>query len=101
MVISRSRSYVAKNPRFVLTNPGSRPKLQSGEMTVVYECLEQYGPLSLSELVKRCLAKGYSSLFTNPQTDPTASVLYHLKLLEEGTLNRRKHAQRQVVREIS
>jgi hypothetical protein len=101
MAISRSRSYIAKKPRFALAIPGSRPALQAGEMTMVYECLEQHGSLSLDELVKLCLAKGYSSLFTNPQTDPTISVLFQLRLLETGTLNRRKHAQRQVVREVS
>lgn len=100
MGISRSKSYIAKNPRFALAIAGSRPSLQAGQMTIVYECLEQHGILTLDELVGRCLAKGYSNLFRNPQTDPTISVLYHLKLLQDGTLNRKKHAQRRVVQEI-
>jgi len=66
MGISRSKSYIANNPRFALTIAGSRPSLQAGQMTIVSECLEQLGILTLDELVGHCLAKGYSNLFTNP-----------------------------------
>ena len=72
MAISWSKKYIKTNPEFELTNPGSRPKLQAGEMTIVYDCLERFGP----------------------------RMLYHLKLLSEGTVNRIKNAQAPVIREV-
>lgn len=101
MAISWSKAYIARNPGFELTQPGSRPSLALGEMTIVYECLEKFGPrVTLSELVQRCLEHGLASRFKNPATDPTLCVLYHLKRMEEGTIGRKKHAERRLIREI-
>jgi hypothetical protein len=70
MAILKSESYIATNPRFELTEPGSRPKLQKGETTIVYECFETLGPsLSLRELVRHCGEPEYRERFTNPRTD--------------------------------
>src|SRR5277367_5865259 len=101
MLVSTSRSYITKNPQFELTQPNSDPKLQKGQMTLVYECFKRFGPrLSLKELVGHCDKPEYRETFTNPKTDITTSVLYHLKLMEEGTINRVKHDQRPVIREV-
>jgi len=101
MTISTSRSYIAMNPQFELTRPDSDPKLQKGEMTIVYECFKRFGPrLSLKELVGHCDKPEYRDRFTNPKTDITKSVLYHLKLLVEDPINRVKNAQRPVIREV-
>ncbi|MGH9606278.1 MAG: hypothetical protein ACRD3N_11340 [Terracidiphilus sp.] len=93
MAVSWSKSFIASNPRFELTQPESRPRLQTGQMTIVYECLDKLGRPSLSELVKCCEANGYKT-----KKEIKLSVLYQLKLMEDGTINRIKHAQRQVVR---
>jgi hypothetical protein len=100
MTISWAKSYIAKNPQFELTSL-ARPKLQAGEMTIVYECLERFGPrMYLHDLVRRCMENGLKDRFTNSDTDPTLCVLYHLKLLAEGTRNRQKHSERAAIREL-
>ncbi len=96
MSISQSESYIATNPQFELTHPGSRPKLQKGQMTVVYECLERFGPrLALADLVRHCREQGHQT-----NVDITKSVLYHLNLLLEGTINRIPGVQRPVIRVV-
>ena len=51
MTISQSQSYIASNPRFALTRQ-SRPKIQEGQQTIVYMCLEPFGSEhSLEDLV--------------------------------------------------
>jgi hypothetical protein len=63
----------------------SRPKLQEGQMTVVYMCLEPYGSKkSLDQLVRECLSRNYASTFKQihegaaltQQTE--ISILYHI-----------------------
>ena len=88
-----------KNPQFELTEPGSRPKLQKGQMTIIYECFERNGRLALTDLVSCCDRPAYRKTFRNRNTDITKSVLYHLKRMREGTVGRDKNAQRPVIRE--
>jgi hypothetical protein len=80
---SQSRSSIASNPRFALIR-SSRPKLQRGQMTVVFECLEASYPggLTLEELVQACQKQRYYLTFRNPNTDIRKSILYHLNRLE-------------------
>jgi hypothetical protein len=85
MSISWKRSYIKSNPRFALTRP-SRPTLHAGEMTIVYECLEQSpAGASLEELVDRCTLRGYKERFGDRPTDIRKSILYQLKRLLNGT----------------
>jgi hypothetical protein len=85
MRIPQSKSYIASNPRFALTS-AARPRLQRGEMTIVYECLEPYPKVySLEELVRRCSERDLQSRFRNPNTDVRKSILYHLNRLLNGT----------------
>jgi hypothetical protein len=85
MLIPQSRSYIATNPRFALTG-ASRPLIQRGQMTIVYESLEPFpDEYALQELVEHCIARGYKATFKNPSTDIHKSVLYHLNRLLEGT----------------
>ena len=85
MLIPQSRSYIATNPRFALAG-ASRPPIQRGQMTIVYESLEPFpSEYTLQELVDRCIARGYRDTFKNPATDIHKSVLYHLNRLLEGT----------------
>src|SRR5271156_3191761 len=98
MAILKSESYIATNPRFELTEPGSRPKLQKGETTIVYECFETSDRVCPSE--SWCGTATSLSIGKDLQTQErtsTKSVLYHLDLLAEGTINRVKHAQRRVI----
>ncbi len=99
MAISWKKSYIDSNPKFELLLRGSIPKLQKGEMTIVYECLERLERPSLAELVSCCEAHGYRELM---KAEPSIerSVLYHLRRLADGTVGRVKHYQRPVVREI-
>jgi hypothetical protein len=86
MTISQSQAYIASNPRFGLTRQ-SRPKIQEGQMTIVYMCLEPFGSVySLEELVRDCTRRGYKSTFKDPNTDIRKSILYHLNLLAESRL---------------
>jgi hypothetical protein len=91
---------MARKPQFELTEPGSRPKLQKGQMTIVYECFERNRRLALTDLVSCCDRPEYRDTFRNPNTDITKSVLYHLKRMQEGTVGRVKNAQRPVIREV-
>lgn len=85
MTIPQSRSYIGSNPRFALTRD-SRPKLHQGQMTILYEALEQRPrEHSLEDLVSLCLVRGYQSTFTNPKTDIRKSILYQLNRLLTGT----------------
>ena len=82
MRFSQSRSSIASNPRFALIR-SSRPKLQRGQMTVIFECLElisQRPPLE--ELVQACQKQRYYLTFRNPNTDICKSILYPLNRLE-------------------
>ena len=83
MSFSQSRSSIASNPRFGLVRL-SRPKLQSGQMTIIYERLEASHPngLTLEELVHECRKQRYELTFRNPNTDIRKSILYHLNRLE-------------------
>jgi hypothetical protein len=80
---SQSRSSITANPRFALTTL-SRPRLQRGQMTIVFERLESAHPdgLTLEELVKECRKQEYDLTFRNPNTDIRKSILYHLNRLE-------------------
>ena len=89
-----------KNPQFELTEPGSRPKLRNGQMTIIYKCFEQNGRLALTDLVGCCDRPEYRDTFRNPKTDIIKSVLYHLKRMQEGTVGRVKNAQRPVIRKV-
>jgi hypothetical protein len=91
---------MAGNPQFDLINSGSRPKLQKGQMTIIYKCLERKGRLALTDLVSLCDVPEYRETFRNPNTDITDSVLYHLKRMQEATAGRIKNAQRPVVRKV-
>jgi hypothetical protein len=88
MTISQSESYIASNPRFALTRQ-SRPKIQEGQQTIVYMCLEPFGSVhSLEELVRDCTGRNYKATFKDPTTDIRKSILYHLNLLAESKLIR-------------
>lgn len=88
MTISQSQSYIACNPRFTLTRQ-SRPKIQEGQQTIVYMCLEPYGSVhSLEDLVSDCLSRNYKATYKDPNTDIRKSILYHLNLLSESNLIR-------------
>jgi repressor of nif and glnA expression len=88
MPISKSKAYIASNPRFALTRP-ARPQIQEGQMTIVYMCLEPSGSVhSLEELVRDCTRRGYKSTFKSADEDIRKSILYHLNLLDEKGLVR-------------
>ena len=75
MKIPQSRSYIRSNPRFALTRD-SRPNLHEGQMTILYDALEQRPrEHSLEDLVSLCSMRGYESTFTNPRTDIRKSIL--------------------------
>ncbi len=99
MPVSQKKKYIESNPRFELTQPGSRPTLQKGQMTIIYECLEKLGSPRLTELARCCEANGYRDRFKS-ETNTKKSILYHLKRMREGTIGRVKHAQRQIVHEL-
>jgi len=81
MKISKSKVYIASNPRFALTRE-SRSRISEGQMTIVYMCLEPFGSVhSLEELVRDCTRRNYESTFTDPNTDIPHSILYQLNLL--------------------
>jgi hypothetical protein len=82
--------------RFEIIRSG---KLQAGQMTIVYECLQKLGKASLAELAQRCKARGYTDTFKS-ETDIERSILYHLKRMEEGTLGRAKRYQDPLIREL-
>jgi hypothetical protein len=88
MTISQSQSYIASNPRFALTRQ-SRPKIQEGQQTIVYVCLEPFGSEhSLENLVRDCISRNYKATYKDPETDIRKSILYHLNLLAESKLIR-------------
>lgn len=85
MRIPQSQVYIRSNPRFALTS-ASRPKLHSGQMTILYESLEPFQhEYSLEELVPRCIERGYKSTFTNTASDIRKSILYQMNRLLNGT----------------
>ena len=92
MGISRSRTYIAENPRFALTNASTRG-LQRGQMTMVYKALAPYPAVrSLEELADRCQSQNYRDSFKRPislSEEPLflrMSILYHLKRMEERNI---------------
>jgi hypothetical protein len=88
MTISQSQLYIASDPRFALTRQ-SRPKIQEGQQTIVYMCLEPFGSVhSLEELVRDCIRRNYKATFKDQNTDIRKSILYHLNLLAESKLIR-------------
>ncbi len=88
MTVSQSHLYIASNPRFALTRP-SRPRIQAGQQTIVYMCLEPFGSeRSLDDLVRDCTGRNYKATFKDPNTDIRKSILYHLNLLAESELIR-------------
>ena len=88
MTISQSQSYIASNPRFALTRL-SRPRIQEGQQTIVYMCLEPFGSVhSIEELVRDCAGRNYKATYKDPNTDIRKSILYHLNLLAESHLIR-------------
>jgi hypothetical protein len=96
MRIPQSRLYISKNPRFSLLL--QKPRLNKGEMTVVYESLKETpGGSTLEQLVERCRRRGYEALFTNPKTDIRKSILYQLNRMVVGT----RHADKNIVRVLT
>jgi hypothetical protein len=87
MALPKSQAYIASNPRFSLKT-AAWPKLQEGEMEIVFKCLQPFGSVhSLEELVRDCISRNYKSRFKDPNTDIHKSILYHLNLLlESGTV---------------
>jgi hypothetical protein len=84
MTLPKTKSYIASNPRFSLTTDGW-PKLQEGQMEIVFRCLQPYGSQhSLEDLVRACIGRNYKSTFKDPNTDIRKSILYHLNLLQEA-----------------
>ncbi len=66
MIIPQSQRYIASNPRFALTRQ-SRPKIQEGQQTIVYRCLEPPGAEHcLDDLVRDCISRNYKSTFKDP-----------------------------------
>jgi len=89
MTISRSRAYIDGNPRFTLTGD-SVPRLQKGQMTMVYKALAPYPDVrSLEELSKRCSAQKYEESYKRAIAPGNAwlflrmSILYHLRRMRE------------------
>ena len=89
MTISRSRSYIATNPRFALTSAGT-PRLQRGQMEMVYQSLCPHSTVrSLEDLADRCFAQNYEETYKRPVAQKDArlflrmSILYHLRRMEE------------------
>lgn len=89
MTISRSRSYIDTNPRFRLIGD-SIPRLQRGQMSMVYKALMPYPkPRSLEELAEGCSAQRYEQTYKRPIRANEArlflrmSILYHLKRMQE------------------
>jgi hypothetical protein len=89
MAISRSRNYIDANPRFALTID-SIPRLQRGQMTMVYKALTPHPKAqSLEELAERCSAQGYEETYKQPIPPSESwsflrmSLLYHLKRMQE------------------
>jgi hypothetical protein len=83
MSLPQTQQYIASNPRFTLKT-AAWPKVQDGQMTIVYMCLQPFGSVhSLDELVRDCISRNYRSTLKNPNTDIPKSVLYHLNLLEK------------------
>ena len=76
-------SYIRNNHRFALKTAG-RPTLQRGQMTIVFDCLEDSYPsgLTLEQMVLACKQRKYEETFSNPATDIRKSILYHLNRLE-------------------
>ena len=85
MNIPQSRSYIRSNPRFALARVSS-PNLHEGQMTILYDALEQRPrEHSLEDLFSLCSMRGYESTFTNPKADIRKSILYQLNRLLNGT----------------
>ena len=89
MTISRSRSYIATNPRFVLASAGT-PRLQRGQMEMVYQSLCPHSSVrSLEDLADRCSAQNYEATYKRPVAQEDGwlflrmSILYHLRRMEE------------------
>jgi len=83
MPLPKSKAYLESNPRFALTTTGW-PKLQEGQMEIVFRSLQPFGSdHSLEDLVRECMSRGYRSTFKDPNTDIRKSILYHLNLLCE------------------
>jgi hypothetical protein len=100
LTLLASNRYLDPGAQFELVTQGSRPKLQRGQMTKVYEAIARLKRPTIPEIVTNCRLHGYIETFSNPETDITASVLYHIKRLEEGTLGRVKRAQDPVIRAV-
>jgi hypothetical protein len=84
MALPKSQAYIASNPRFSLKT-AAWPKLQEGQMEIVFKCLQPFGSVhSLEELVQDCIGRNYKSTFKDPKTDIRRSILYHLNLLHES-----------------
>jgi hypothetical protein len=93
MRIPQSQRYISKNPEFKLVL--KEPRLNKGQMTIVYESLKETPEEStLEQLVERCTRRGYQSLFTNPKTDIRKSILYQLNRMVVGT----RHADKNIIR---
>jgi hypothetical protein len=84
MALSRSEAFIESNPRFALTR-ASRPTIQRGQMTIVYEALEPFPSIhSLDDIVDYCRKHKYESTFKS-ETNIPRSILYHLNRLILGT----------------
>ena len=84
MTLPKTKEYIASNPGFALTTDGW-PKLQEGQMEIVFRSLQPFGSEhSLEDVVRECISRGYKSTFKDPNTDIRKSILYHLNLLNES-----------------
>jgi hypothetical protein len=90
-------SYREPNLRFELAPFDGAPKIQRGQMKRVYEAIKNLTRPSLTEIVDYCMKDDYDETFRDPMTDPTESVIYHLKRLEEGTVGKKKGIQSPVI----
>lgn len=88
MTISRSRGYIATNPRFALTRE-STPSLQRGQEAMVYHAFARNPKsCSLEQLAESLAAKKYEQTYKRavPANEQwlflRMSILYHLKRMQ-------------------
>jgi hypothetical protein len=76
-----TRAYKDQNPIFELAKQSRPGNLSKGQRTMIFQCLEELGSLSLKELAQACHKKNYELTFRNPKTDIRDSILYHLNAI--------------------
>jgi hypothetical protein len=84
MTFPKTKEYIASNPRFRLKT-AAWPKLQEGQMEIIYRCLQPFGSVHfIEDLVRDCISRNYKATLKNANTDIPRSVLHHLNVLEEA-----------------